>query len=193
MLARNKGRIAAAALIVITAVYIAVWFIGNSLSYQLYKQGFSKNDIIHEEGYSFYDPSNRLTKIMLLADKHKLALFEVEKRPIWGWKVQPAYLVLHDPKDGEYTYLLGTNIKISWGTFAHEYHLFLARYVDTITPEYSHTRPPVITGNEHMYLNTVYMVANGRTLLFAHAMSNDPDNGPDFNQITQYIDSKLAP
>lgn len=57
--------------------------------------------VIHEEGYSFYDPSDHITKVMLLANDKKLALVEMRKQPVWGWDTFTVS-VIDQPKNGQY-------------------------------------------------------------------------------------------
>ncbi|ULO09594.1 hypothetical protein H1230_12955 [Paenibacillus sp. 19GGS1-52] len=119
--------------------------------------------VIHAEGYSFYDPSDHITKVMLLANDKKLALIEMRKQPVWGWE-----------------------------TFYTEFHDFVARYVDAIDSNINNTVvPPLIKGTEQMYLNVDYFSVNGRTLLFAHAISGKPNHSFGSEEVTEYIDSRL--
>ncbi|MCR2806659.1 hypothetical protein [Paenibacillus soyae] len=192
MMNRRTGAIVGSILLLVLAGLI-YWIMTNSLSYHLRAIGFSKENIVHEEGYSFSDSSDRLTKVMLLADKDRLALIVLERKAIWGWERPSTVSVAEHPKDGQYVLAAAGSMKLSWGKFYTENHVFAARYVDAWTLDINAgADPPVITGMDQMYLNVSYFSVHDRTLLFAHAISGKGSKGVYSGSVTEHIDAQLG-
>lgn len=149
--------------VAIAALLFSYFFIFN-LSSNLRTYGFHADDTIVDEGYS--TDGEHPTKLMLLANEQQMGIVVLDGKGLGVWEHDPIVSILENPQDGEFASVYLPILK-DWGERSYtEKHVFASAYV-TIDE-----RPFVPNGSD-FYVHADYFDVNGRTLVYAHAMSDE--------------------
>ncbi|OWA34051.1 hypothetical protein B9G55_17110 [Saccharibacillus sp. O16] len=149
--------------VAVAALLLSYFFIFN-LSSNLRTYGFQHQDTIVDEGYS--TDAEHPTKLMLLANEERMGIVVLDGKGLGVWEHDPIVSILENPQDGEFASVYLPILK-DWGERSYtEKHVFASAYVTV------DERPSVVNGKD-FYVHADYFDVNGRTLVYAHAMSDE--------------------
>lgn len=149
--------------VAIAALFISYFFIFN-LSSNLRTYGFHPDDTIVDEGYS--TDAEHPTKLMLLANEERMGIVVLDGKGLGVWEHDPIVSILENPQDGDFASVYLPILK-DWGERSYtEKHVFASAYVEL------DERPSVANGPD-FYVHADYFEVGGRTLVYAHAMSDE--------------------
>ncbi|WP_138752329.1 hypothetical protein [Paenibacillus sinopodophylli] len=118
-----KIRIGLIVLVVIAIGIAAYVYRAGSVKMLLHKEGFSRTDIIAEEGYSV--DASRLTKVLLGANENEMGIVILEQNSFGLWDNQNSYFVLDKPDRNRYALGTFTIIKNGGAALYTEKHWIL--------------------------------------------------------------------
>ncbi|MCQ4086410.1 hypothetical protein [Saccharibacillus sp. JS10] len=166
--------------VAIAALLFSYFFIFN-ISSNLRTYGFHPDDTIVDEGYS--TDAEHPTKLMLLANEERMGIVVLDGKGLGVWEHDPIVSILENPQDGEFASVYLPIVK-NWGEKSYtEKHIFASAYVAI------EDRPLVANGDD-FYVHADYFDVNGRTLVYAHAMSDEEEFSQD--QVIAHLKQQLG-
>ncbi|MDO3408139.1 hypothetical protein QWJ34_00010 [Saccharibacillus sp. CPCC 101409] len=150
--------------IVAIAVLLFAYFFFFNLSSNLRTYGFHERDAIVDEGYS--TDAEHPTKLMLLANEERMGIVVLDGKGLGVWAHDPIVSILENPQDGEFASVYLPILK-DWGEQSYtEKHVFASAYIEI-------GERPTVPNGENFYVHADYFDIGGRTLVYAHAMSDE--------------------
>jgi len=180
---KNITWIAIIVLLLFIVAGAAYYNLNLTISAKIKEAGFSKRDIIAEEGYSL--DADRITKVFLLADAEKLGIIGITSRGFGTWKNQGMDSILENPGLHAFVASSFAIMKNLANNLYTEKHVFVAGYIESQPNQ-------IIAGNSDFYLNVDYFTHNGKTLLYGHAIAGKNKSSFGSDEVIQYIQSKLG-
>lgn len=162
--------------LIFSVIYYKSWIFSSLLD----QYGFTKNDIVSNDGYS--TNSKHLLNVLLLADDEKIAIAGLTNKGLGIWKNRDLEVILVNPENDKFISTGFIKMKPIEGIVYDEKHLFIAGYVNS---KKSH-----ISGNSDFYLNVNYYHVNDKILLYAHAIVGNDVNRFGSRDIISYIESQ---
>ncbi|QDH22010.1 hypothetical protein [Saccharibacillus brassicae] len=168
-------------LVVAIAALLVAYFFFFNLSSNLRTYGFEAGDAIVDEGYS--TDAEHPTKLMLLANEERMGIVVLDGKGLGVWEHDPIVSILENPQGGEFASVYLPILK-DWGEQSYtEKHVFASAYVEI-------DERPFVPNGPDFYVHADYFDVNGRTLLYAHAMSDEDVFGEE--QVIAHLREQLG-
>lgn len=180
----KKLLVSVASILLVMIIWLGIYQIFFSFSTVLRQHDFTKNHIITSKGFTIDD--KHLSKMHLVADQERIAIMAADKKWFGLWGRSNNESMQQNNSEGKFAINSFVNMRLSNKSYYSEIHIFLASYIDEDVG-------PVIPQPDSYYLNAEFFEADGKNMMFVHAIAGAIKTSFGSDEIISYLEQYVTP